>query len=97
MWYGENRSGRETPWKVGDLLRYDDGPTALMRITAVRDMSAPSKAIATGLRYSGRAFHSGGTCTARYHGQCFEPNSEDIAKWSKCHDADDQWIRGAWS
>jgi hypothetical protein len=96
MWYGENRSGRETPWKVGDLLRYADGPTALMRITAVNDTGDRGKGISTGIRYSGRAFHSFGPCTGRYHGQCFEPPLEDFAKWNHTHDSDDRWIRGAW-
>lgn len=90
VWYGENRSGRTTPWKAGDLVRYDDGPSALMRITQVHIYS-------DSIRYYGRAFHSLGTCTSRYHGQCLEPTAEDRAKWDRCHDASDQWIRGMWS
>lgn len=97
MWYGENRSGRDHPWQVGDLVRYDDGPTALMRITRVREMGPDPRGISCSVRYYGRAFHSSGTCTGRYHGQCLEPSADDVAAWKRCHDADDRWINGAYS
>lgn len=97
MWYGENRSRRAFPWNVGDLVRYDDGPSALMRIEVVRFMGSDSRGIACEYRYYGRAFHSEGCCTGRYHGQCLEPTPEDIAAWERCHDENDDWIRGMWS
>lgn len=101
MWHGENRSGRMEPWKEGDLVRYDDGATALMRIEYVRDMGpdqpgcAPAKM--NRWRYYGRAFHSEGSCIGRYHGQCLEPSQEDRDRWAAAHDPEtDEWIRGAW-
>jgi len=69
--------------KVGDLVRYDDGPTALMRVTDI-----------IGGRYYGRAFHSVGTCTSR--SEVFEPSEADRERWARCHDGTDAWIRGAW-
>lgn len=96
-WYCENRSRRETPWNEGDLVRYDYGPAALMRVvTSVRPMGADPRGISCSVRYYGRAFHSSGVCTGRYHGQCLEPTTEDRAIWARCHDENDEWIRGAW-
>jgi hypothetical protein len=95
-WYGENRSGRQARWNEGDLIRYDYGPTALMRITGVREMGADPRGISCSVRYYGRAFHSSGTYTGRYHGQCLEPSEEDRALWARCHDDNDEWIPGSW-
>jgi hypothetical protein len=69
--------------QAGDLVRYDAGPTALMRVEDV-----------IGGRYYGRAFHSSGCCTSR--SQVFAASDEDRERWARCHDADDRWIRGAW-
>lgn len=94
-WYGQNKSKRETVWSVGDLIRYDSGPTALMRITSVRYMRAGDviEDIAKDVRYYGRAFHSTGTCTGRYHGQCYEPDAEDVESWKQHHDPiTDEWL-----
>lgn len=97
-WYGGNDGGMPSPKKVGDLIRYDDGPSALMRITHVRFMGMEDvRGIGCHYRYYGRAFHSNGTCTGRYHGQCSEPTPSDIAAWKACHDDNDAWIRGMWS
>lgn len=98
------------PWKAGDLVRYDDGPSALMRITGVRDMGEDQPGCRPwGMdrwRYYGRAFHDTishydngeqRASVGRYHGQCVEPTTEDSEKWSRCHDETDDWIRGAWS
>ena len=93
IWWGENRSKRMLPWKVGDLVRYDFGPTALMRISAVITRGGD---IGTCYHYYGRAFHSSGPCTSRYHGQCMEPDEEDRLRWIAAHDDDDKWIRGKW-
>lgn len=68
---------------IGDLVRYDAGPTALMRVTDI-----------IGGRYYGRAFHSSGTCTSR--AAVTEPTEADEEKWQQCHDDGDQWIKGAW-
>lgn len=96
MWYGENRSGRQERWKEGDLLRYGDGPTALMRVEHVREMGEDSRGIACSVRYYGRAYHSTATCTGRYHGQCREVTEQDLATWARAHDAEDRWIPGVW-
>lgn len=69
--------------KPGDLVRYDSGWTALMRVTDIIQG-----------RYYGRAFHSSGTCTSR--SKVFEPDETDRKLWAKCHAEDDSWIRGAW-
>lgn len=97
VWYGGNDGGMLEAKKVGDLVRYDDGPTALMRITHVLDKGKNHRGIACEIRYYGRAFHSDDTCTGRYHGQCSEPSEADRAAWANAHDADDAWIRGCWS
>jgi len=70
---------------VGSLVRYSDGPSALMRVTAVR-----------GDRVYGRGFYSSGTCTSRYVGDCRKPSEQDGARWAEAHDENDQWIRGKW-
>lgn len=81
-------------WKVGDLIRYGDGCTALMRITNVRDMG---KSFGEDrYRYYGRGFHSTGTCTGRYEKQCCEPSALDKELWVSSHDDNDKWIKGKW-
>ncbi|MBB5985977.1 hypothetical protein [Sphingobium lignivorans] len=98
------------PWKVGDLVRYDYGPSAVMRINYVHDMGPDQPGCAPyGMnrwRYYGRAFHDTishydngeeRASTGRYHGQCMPVSEEDVAKWQRCHDENDDWIRGAWS
>lgn len=73
---------------IGDLVRYDSGPTALMRVVDIVNG-----------RYYGRAFHSHGTfnsphcCTNR--AEVFEPFDEDRIRWRNAHDREtDAWIRG---
>lgn len=95
-WYGGNRSGRKTPWKIGDLIRYDNGPSALMRIELVREMGDDHRGISCSIRYYGRGFHSSGTCTGRYHGECAEPTQKDHDAWNVAHDDQDRWIPGKW-
>ena len=105
-WYGENRSNREYQWNVGDLIRYGDGPTALMRINYVRQMGQDARGIACSVRYYGRAFHdtisyydSGEERASMgwYHGQCLEPSPQDIIAWTRAHDSRDDWKRGVYS
>lgn len=92
-WYGHNRSGRTTPFNVGDIVRYGDGPTALMRITSIRKMGGEN--IATAVRYYGSHFFGG--LEGRYHGQCMPADEQDLKRWDRCHDGrQGPWIRGAW-
>jgi hypothetical protein len=70
---------------LGDLIRYGDGPTSLMRLTCI-----------SGDRCYGRAFHSSGTCTNRHISDCKHACDEDRARWAEAHDESDQWIRGKW-
>ncbi len=104
-WYGENGSGRTHRWSVGDLVRYDDGPTALMRITWVREMGEDPRGIACSVRYYGRAFHDRISyyengeergSVGRYHGQCQEASPADIVAWNRTHDSRDDWKPGCW-
>lgn len=96
-WYGGNDGGIVEPLAVGDLVRYDDGPSALMRIESVRFMGTEDKrGIGVHWRYYGRAFHSTGCCTGRYHGQCRLPSDRDRRAWAWAHDRDDAWIPGRW-
>lgn len=81
-------------FNVGDLVRYGDGETALMRVTSVRDMGESFGG--NRWRYYGRAFHSTGTCTGRYQDQCSKPSALDRELWKQSHDAEDAWIRGRW-
>ena len=102
-WYGENCSGRTHRWSVGDLVRYGDGPTALMRITSVREMGEDPSGIACSVRYYGRAFndrishYENGeerASVGRYHGQCQEASPADIVAWTRAHDSRDDWKPG---
>lgn len=63
-------------FKVGDILRYAEGPTALMRVTYVRVGHGGSKA-----RYYGQQC-MGGSCGA-YHEQVTVATDEDIKTWFK--------------
>lgn len=74
---------------IGDLVRYGDGPTALMRVTELTRVGGE-------IRIYGRGFHSSGTCTGRYASQCYEPSKEDRARWEEAHDDKDNWINGKW-
>lgn len=94
MWYGENQSGRATLWEIGDLVRYDAGPTALMRIESIQRYNGED--VATSVRYYGRGFHASGVDVARYHGQCLDTSQEDRFRWQQAHDRADQWIVGRW-
>jgi hypothetical protein len=94
MWYGGNESGRTTHWAIGDLIRYREGPTALMRVELVREMGDDGRGIACSIRYYGPAFHGGSN--GAYHGHCHEPTEEDVERWKIAHDKNDQWIPGKW-
>ena len=66
-------------FSVGDIVRYDSGPTALMRITTLRE--GHGGAIA---RYWG-AQCMGGFMGA-YHEKCSYAAAADLAKWQECAD-----------
>ncbi len=77
----------ERAWPaIGDLVRYDWGPTGLMRVTHDQ-----------GDRIYGRAFHSSGTCTSRHRKAITRPSDIDKQRWAYCHnDVTDEWVRGRW-
>jgi len=82
IWYGENRSKRETRWKVGDIVRYDYGPSALMRVERVREMGNDHRGISCSVRYYGRQFFGG--VMGCYHGQILgDAKPEEINEFKK--------------
>lgn len=79
-WYGQNRSGRTTPWPKGSILRYGDGSTALFRVDSIYENPDP-RGIACSVRYYGE--HIFGGSHGAYHGQCVEPTAADFERWLK--------------
>ena len=62
-------------FKIGDVLRYDTGPTALFRVDAVsKNHAGPGKH-----RYYGT--HCGGTPEGVYESDCQPANKADMKKW----------------
>lgn len=73
MW----RTNDDPIYKVGDLIRYDDGETALMEVGLVQPGHGGAVAY-----YHGKQC-MGGTVAA-YHQACEAPSAKDLAKWDEC-------------
>lgn len=79
-------------FKIGDILRYGDGSTALMRVTYVSVGHGGAKA-----RYYGQQC-MGGSCGA-YHEQCTLANAKDRKTWFRIgreKDVNGRRMRTAW-
>lgn len=72
--------------KRGDVVRYGDGPSALMRLTSTHG--------ANGRFYGVQYF--GGSVGASER-DCQPASQRDLASWRWAHDSDDKWIRGRYS
>ena len=79
-------------FKVGDILRYSDGPTALMRVTYISRHHGGSEA-----RYYSQQC-MGGSCGA-YHQQVQLASAEDRKTWFRIgrkKDIKGRTLRTAW-
>lgn len=74
-------------FELNQVVRYDYGSTALMRLTSIRDLGNGSKI------YYGKGFHSHATCTSR--GTIYEASDIDLMRWRIWHDGEtDAWLPG---
>lgn len=73
MW----RTNRDPIYKIGDLIRYDTGSTALLEITSVQPGHGGSVAY-----YHGKQCMGGSA--AAYHQACELASDDDIATWQEC-------------
>lgn len=71
------RTNPDPTYKVGELIRYDDGSSALMVI----------RHITPGEGRHGAYYHGDQCCggvTAAYHNACERPNEADRKTWKEC-------------
>lgn len=64
-------------FKVGDILRYGSGPTALFKVTFVSVGHGGSVA-----RYYGQ--HCMGGSHGAYHDRCCVASGSDLKQWEEC-------------
>lgn len=72
-------------FKIGDIVRYSDGPSALMRLEHV----AP-----WGGLYGEQYF---GGSVMGLPDRCQPASPHDLASWRWAHDSNDEWVRGRYS
>lgn len=70
---------------IGEIIRYDDGPSALMRVTHI----APWGGV-----YGEQYF---GGSVMGLPDRCQPASQRDLASWRWAHGSDDKWIRGRYS
>lgn len=70
---------------IGTIVRYDDGPSALMRVTHI----APWGGV-YGQQYFGGSVMG-------LPDRCQPASKRDLASWRWAHDSNDEWIRGRYS
>lgn len=70
---------------IGEIVRYDDGPSALMRVTHI----APWGGV-----YGNQYF--GGSAMGLPE-RCQLASKRDLASWRWAHDSNDEWIRGRYA
>lgn len=70
--------------RLGEVVRYGDGPSALMRVTEVR-----------GDRWYGTQYF-GGPVSA-YVSDIERASQRDLASWRWAHDSNDEWVRGRYA
>ena len=76
------RTNNDEMYAIGDILRYDSGCTALMKVTYISEGHGGALARYYGIQCMG------GYCGA-YHDQCEPASAEDLTKWEDC----DKWRR----
>lgn len=69
---------------IGDVVRYGEGPSALMRVTSMH-----------GDRYYGEQYFGGGASVHKYDVQA--ASQRDLASWRWAHGSDDKWIPGRYA
>lgn len=66
---------RRAMFKIGAVIRYGEGPTALMEVTHI------SQGHGSGIaRYYGTQFYGGST--GAYHEDCRAANLKDLQRWA---------------
>lgn len=69
---------------IGEVVRYGEGPSALMRVTSINND-----------RYYGEQYFGGGASAHKWDVQA--ASQRDLASWRWAHDSRDEWIRGRYA
>lgn len=69
---------------MGEVVRYGDGPSALMRVTSVN-----------GNRWYGTQYFGGGVSASADRVE--RASQRDLASWRWAHDSNDEWVRGRYA
>ena len=67
---------------IGQIVRYGEGPSALMRCTSIHNG-----------RFYGEQYFGGGVSSEEWQAA----SQRDVASWRWAHDSDDKWIRGRYA
>lgn len=69
---------------IGQVVRYGEGPSALMRVTSLHNS-----------RYYGTQYFGGAVSAHMWDVEA--ASQRDVASWRWAHDSNDEWVRGRYA